>query len=1243
MAKLTNSTIYGSANITGNVVSTGQVFDISANSGINISSANTITGVVYTNTGSQYLSVPAVIFSNTTTGGVTANANAVMRFSGTIAVGNVGSGYVNGDILFANVAGALQNAWFTVTSNTATTFGVGGINGVSIGTYGSYFTIPPGSNTLNPYITITGTTSATGVGANLRSLSGMAVANLYFSNFGSGYVEQPTITFSGGSPFTIAAAYPLVGTSSKIQNLSNTLDFYGANNVNILRLFSNNSTGYATNGTVPALSIMPAQSNFGATVVSSQSGLYFNAVVTGPTPIAFLTGASNPTLSGTTFGSQQFGISHTTSAVNYFTVTGNTTGNGPTLSTQGTDTNIDLNLLTKGIGNVNLIAANTVVSGNVIINSTINGVYTDNLRYAANGLPWVMGSGGGGGSANIDQWVRDTANVTIGVDASQNVRIDYSNTALTIAQGVDNSQNVRIDYSNSAITIIQGTDTSQNSRMVIIEGTDVGQNSRMTIIEGTDASQNVRLDYSNTALTIAQGVNDSQNTRMTISENTNVSQNVRLDYSNAAITIIQGTDTSQNARMTIIEGTDVSQNARIAVSEGVDLSQNTRLDYSNAAITIIQGTDTSQNSRMVIIEGTNASQNVRLDYSNTAITILQGVNVSQNARMAIIEGVDATQNTNINNKLSLTGAPNQTVSGNVTISQDLIVSGNLIITGNIGSQNVQQLAVSDPLIILGIGNYTSDTKDIGFAAHYNDGTNAHAGLIRDFGTKEFYVFQGYTPEVDVTNNIDINDASFSKANLNASYIKSNLIATTAIVNGIDLSTYTQAAYAQANVTIGVDATQNVRIDYSNTALTIAQGVDNSQNVRLDYSNTAITIIQGTDVSQNSRMTIIEGVNASQNVRIDYSNSALTIAQGVDNSQNVRIDYSNTAITIIQGVDTSQNARMVIIEGTDVSQNARMAIIEGTDVSQNSRMTISDGVNASQNVRLNYSNTAITIIQGTDIGQNSRMTIIEGVDASQNTRLDYSNTVITIVQGVDVSQNSRMVIIEGTDVGQNSRMTIIEGTDVSQNSRMAIIEGVNASQNVRLDFSNTRITISDGVNASQNANIVSVQVLANTDVTYTTPTAGVYGSSSLVPVVTVASNGRITSITTAAVSGGSGSSSNSFSTIKISGQPDLIANTSISPLTIVAGSGISLSTVGTSNTLTISSTGGFSGGTIANQLIVANTLSSFSNSNNALQVSGGVGVANSVYVGNRVGFGNTSTSLAYTTYNPIFNSVDLIFG
>jgi hypothetical protein len=457
---------------------------------------------------------------------------------------------------------------------------------------------------------------------------------------------------------------------------------------------------------------------------------------------------------------------------------------------------------------------------------------------------------------------------------------------------------------------------------------------------GTDGTVSNTWTFNGNQLTFPD--NSVQNTAFTGVGLDQFARNV-ANSASANTIVIQGVDLGQNTSIAATDGK--MQSAYNQANTGTVLAQagynqsNASFLGVNTAITIIQGVDITQNTRLTVIEGTNASQNTRLDYSNSTIAIIQGVDTSQNARMTIIEGVDATQNTNIANKLSLTGAPNQTVTGNVTISQDLIIAGNLIITGNIASQNVQQLAVADPLIILGIGNYVSDTKDIGFASHYNDGTNAHAGIIRDSETKEFYVFQGYVPELDSNNNVIITDSSFRTANFNANYVKGNLIATTAVVNGIDLSAYTQATYTQANVTVGVDATQNTR-------LTVIEGTDASQNARLNYSNSTIAIIQGVDTSQNARMTIIEGVDVGQN--------------------NAIIALQSSLITI--------NSNSAYSSAIDNSQNNRMAIIEGTDLSQN--------------VRIDYSNTTITIIQGVNLGQN---TAIAATDGKMQSAFNKANT------------------------------------------------------------------------------------------------------------------------------------------------------------------------------------------------------------------------------------------------------------
>ena len=63
------------------------------------------------------------------------------------------------------------------------------------------------------------------------------------------------------------------------------------------------------------------------------------------------------------------------------------------------------------------------------------------------------------------------------------------------------------------------------------------------------------------------------------------------------------------------------------------------------------------------------------------------------------------------------------------------------------------------------------------------------------------------------------------------------------------------------------------------------------------------------------------------------------------------------------------------------------------------------------------------------------------------------------------------------------------------------------------------------------------------------------------------------------------------------------------------------------------------------LTVNVTTVSTSTSTGALQVRGGIGVSDSVYVGNKVGFVNTAgnTSVVYQFYNTATNSLDTVFG
>jgi len=177
--------------------------------------------------------------------------------------------------------------------------------------------------------------------------------------------------------------------------------------------------------------------------------------------------------------------------------------------------------------------------------------------------------------------------------------------------------------------------------------------------------------------------------------------------------------------------------------------------------------------------------------SNTATLLNDGVNTTQNASVAAAF-TRANNSLNANTGGVIGGAT--TVSGNLTVNGDTAISGNLFVSGNTVSISSGSIVANDAMIILGLNNYTADIVDIGFAGHYNDGTNAHSGLIRDFGTKEWYLFKGYTPDIGGTNNVNLADGSFAVDTMNA-----NLKAPASVaVKGIDLLVYSNTMFDTAN-------------------------------------------------------------------------------------------------------------------------------------------------------------------------------------------------------------------------------------------------------------------------------------------------------------------------------------------------------------------------------------------------------------------------------------------------------------
>jgi hypothetical protein len=309
---------------------TGAIDLAAGSSGVNISNGGTVTAVTRTVSGSGYTSLPTVAISApTTAGGVQATASVGSMFTNTATVQSGGTGYTNGDVLTIVGGTAITSAaTYTVTGVSG-----GAVTSVTPLNFNQYSVLPT-----NPV----STTGGTGSGATLNLTYGIGTVAFTITNAGSGYVEQPTVTFSGGGG-SGAAAYATVGSQTVVKSLGTTTGTI-TNQSMMFQTPAGNSLLLrdSAQATPDAHFMVQATANGYALALAEGSNanasLYVGAKGTGS--VRFSTSSTSIT--------EQMRVAHTASAVNYVQVTGAATGNQPVISTQGSDANVILNIASKG-------------------------------------------------------------------------------------------------------------------------------------------------------------------------------------------------------------------------------------------------------------------------------------------------------------------------------------------------------------------------------------------------------------------------------------------------------------------------------------------------------------------------------------------------------------------------------------------------------------------------------------------------------------------------------------------------------------------------------------------------------------------------------------------------------------------------------------------------------------------------------------------------------------------------------
>jgi hypothetical protein len=354
------------------------------------------------------------------------------------------------------------------------------------------------------------------------------------------------------------------------------------------------------------------------------------------------------------------------------------------------------------------------------------------------------------------------------------------------------------------------------------------------------------------------------------------------------------------------------------------------------------------------------------------------------------------------------------------------ISGNLSITGNTFSTSATQIVANDTLIILGTGNYFGDILDVGFAAHYNNGVNAHTGLMRDSSTKEWQLFEEYTPEIGANNSIVITDSSFKIATLNA-----NVKSTTITIKNIDVLPYINAAFAAANTATSGSTDTWVRT-HANTAYDQANSASSFANGAFVTANSAASFANGAFVTANSGASFANGAFDRANAAYAQANTGSTDTW-VRTQANNAYDQANSASSFANGAFVAANS-------TTTTATSAASFANGAFVTANSAASFANGAFDRANNGYGQANTGASFANGAFVVANSAASFANGAFVTANSAASFANGSFLRANGAYEQANNGASFANGSFVVANSAASFANGAFVTANSGASFANG-----------------------------------------------------------------------------------------------------------------------------------------------------------------------------------------------------------
>jgi hypothetical protein len=610
-------------------------------------------------------------------------------------------------------------------------------------------------------------------------------------------------------------------------------------------------------------------------------------------------------------------------------------------------------------------ANNAYIRANNSLNANVGGTVTGNVTIIGNLSSNILTTTGSGGDITGANSIYATYIYAKNIDLQllTNTAYAQANAAYTHANAAYTSQNVTGTYANNAYLHANAAYAQANSGYLHANA--------------AYQSQNVTGTYANNAYLHANAAYQSQNVTGTYANNAYLHANSGFIHANAAYNQANSgyahanaSYTSQNVTGTYANNAYLHANSAYESQNITGTYANNAYLHANAAYQSQNVTGTYANNAYLHANSAYASQNVTGTYANNAYLHANAAFQAQNITGTYANSAYVRANN------SLSANVGGTVTGNVTVQGDFSVLGNVFIIGNTFSISAGSIVANDSLLILGANNYYNDILDIGFAGHYNDGVNAHTGLIRDATDKEWYLFKGYTPELSPNNNIVITHPSFTVDTLNAN-LKSNNI----IVRGTEIGYYANAAFLQAN---SAYAAQNVTGTYANNAYDQA-------NSAASYANGAFVKANSAYAAQNVTGTYANNAYDQANSAASYANGAFVKANSAYAAQNVTGTYANNAYLHANGAYIHANSAYDTINSLSAIANTTNTTIIAVNDLANAAFIKANSAYAAQNVTGTYANNAYNQANSAASYANGAFVQANSAYAAQNITGSYANS------------------------------------------------------------------------------------------------------------------------------------------------------------------------------------------------------------------------------------------------------------